>query len=201
MKKNVIINVGRQFGSGGKSVAIALGSKLGLQVYDEELIHKAAEKSGISLDEFRGSDESRSFLNIGSIFSSNRFGTYTQSGINGSALFKIQSDVIRDIAYQGSAIFVGRVSDYVLRDMNCLNVFITAPMENRIERISERMSISPEKAEKLILKKDKERKEYYDFYSFGDNWGQASNYDLCINSSCRGIEGTADYIIEFGNLL
>lgn len=201
MKKKVIINVGRQFGSGGKKVAEALGQKLGLQVYDNELIQKAAEQSGISPEEFRNSDESRHFLKISSIFSANRFGTYTQSGISGSSLFKIQSDTIRDIASNGSAIFVGRVSDYVLRDMDCLNVFITAPIEIRVARVCERMEISPEKAEKLIRKKDKERKEYYDFYSFGDHWGQAENYDLCIDSSKRGIEGTADFIIRFGDLL
>lgn len=201
MEEHIIINIGRQFGSGGKSVAEALGRKLGLQVYDNELILKAAEKSGISPEVFSRSDESKHFFKLGSIFSSNRFGSYTQSGINDGALFKIQSDAIREIAASGSAIFVGRVSDYVLRDMRCLDVFITAPLEERITRVSSRMNLTRDEAEKLIRRKDKERKSYYDFFSFGDNWGQAANYDLCIDSGIRGIEGTADFIIEFGELL
>lgn len=197
--KNTIINVGRQFGSGGKSIAAELSRKLGIPVYDNELLKKAAQKSGLHEDTFKGSDESKHIFSLANIFSSNRFyGSMTGSGISEGELFKIQSDAIREIASTGSAIFVGRASDYVLRDMECLDVFITAPLEKRAERVSERMGISIEDALKLIPRKDAERKNYYDFFTFGDNWGQASNYDLCIDSSILGIEKTADFIIEFG---
>lgn len=201
MDKHVIINIGRQFGSGGKSVAEVLERKLGIAVYDNELLAKAAEQSGLSPELFRKSDEHKSVLGLGSVFSSNRFGGFTQSGITDSALFQIQSDTIRSIASKGSAIFVGRASDYVLRDMDCLDVFISAPVEVRALRVSERLGITHDEAVKLIQKKDKGRKEYYDFFTFGDHWGQASNYDLCIDSSILGIEGTADLIISFGKLL
>ena len=201
MDKHIIINIGRQFGSGGKSVAEVLGRRLGIPVYDNELLTKAAEQSGLNPDLFRRSDEHKSVLGIGSVFSSNRFGGFTQSGITDSALFQIQSDAIRSIAEKEDAIFVGRASDYVLRDMDCLDVFICAPLEARVARVSERLGIAAEEASKMILKKDKGRKEYYDFFTFGDHWGQASNYDLCIDSSIHGIEGTADFIIAFGKLL
>ena len=198
MDRHIIISVGRQFGSGGKSVAEALGSKLGVTVYDDELIAKAAEQSGFSPELFRNSDENKHVIGLGSLFSSNRFGSFTQNSIGESSLFKIQSDVIRDIAQKGDAIFVGRASDYVLRDMDCLDVFICAPMEARKARVAGRMGISLTEAQRLIEKKDKGREDYYNFFTFSQ-WGVASNYDLCVDSSILGVEGTADFIIDFLN--
>ena len=114
-----------------------------------------------------------------------------------NGLFEIQCSTVRKIAEQGSAIIVGRCSDYVLRDMDCtLNVFLTSPLPIRVERICKRHDLDLEKAEALILQKDKAREEYYNYYTFG-NWGVASTYDLCIDSSRLGIEGTADLIIDF----
>ena len=92
---------------------------------------------------------------------------------------------------------MGRCADYILRgNKNTLNVFLTASEESRIERISRREGISTEKAEEMLKKKDKERADYYNYYTFG-NWGVASTYDLCLDSSKIGIEGTADLIIDF----
>lgn len=193
---NTIINIGRQFGSGGKQVAIAIGKSLGIPVYDNELLSKAAEESGFSKDLFVKSDERRSALSLSSLFSSDRFIHATGGGINDTELFSIQSQAIRKIAENGSAIFIGRASDYVLRDMDCLDVFVCAPMESRITRICERMGVGPETAESMIIKRDKGREAYYNFFTFG-NWGVASNYDLCIDSSILGIEGTAAFIIDF----
>ena len=192
-----IINIGRQFGSGGKQVAEAIGRKLGIKVYDSELISEAANESGLSPEFFRRKDEKRSFLTSGGIFDSNRFGKFTDNYMSDSKLFTIQCDTIRHIAEEGSAIFIGRASDYVLRDMACLDVFVCAPMEERIANVSGRLGISRDEAGTLIAKKDKGREAYYNFFTFGA-WGVASNYDLCIDSSILGIEGTADYIIDFG---
>lgn len=198
MDKHTIISVGRQFGSGGKSVAELLGSKLGITVYDDELIAKAAEQSGFSPEIFRKSDENKHIFSLGSLFSSNRFGSFTQNSIGESSLFKIQSDVIRDIAQKGDAIFVGRASDYILRDMDCLDVFICAPIAARKARVAARLGVSETEAERLIEKKDKGRADYYNFFTFS-HWGVASNYDLCVDSSVLGVEGTADFIIDFLN--
>lgn len=195
-KKNIIINVGRQFGSGGKSIALALGEKLGIPVYDQELVKKAAVESGISASFFSKGDEKRRFWRLGSFFSSLHAGSGT-SGLDDASLFNIQSRVIRKIASEGSAIFVGRASDYILRDMKCLNVFITAPLEVRRERVSKRENISPEDAASMIEKRDKGRAEFYNFFTFS-HWGKASTYNLCVDSSLLGIEGTAEYIIDFG---
>ena len=186
MENRIIINIGRQFGSGGRTVASIIGEKLGVEVYDNELILKAAERSGVKPEFFRHNDEKKRFFTLG----------YSQNAINDEGLFKIQSDTIRGIAESGSAIFVGRAADYVLRDMKCLDVFVCAPFEWRRDLVSERAKMSPEDAAKLIQKKDKSRESWYNFFTFG-NWGVASNYDLCLDSSILGLEGTADFIIDF----
>lgn len=197
MSGNVIINIGRQFGSGGKSIAVAIGERLGIPVYDNELIAKAAEESGYSPEIFLDRDEKRRRWGVGTIFGANRYGGATTSGLNDAEIFKIQSEVIRHIAESGDAIFVGRASDYVLRDMECLDIFVCAPKEVRVGTVAERRGITPEEADVLIEKMDKGRAEYYNFFTFG-HWGKAAGYDLCIDSSLLGIEGTADFIIDFG---
>lgn len=197
MKDNeLIINVGRQFGSGGRLVALALGRKLGIPVYDQELIAKAAEQSGFSKELFANSDEKRNLLALSSfIVDVGRFGS-ADNYMSDNQLFVIQSNVIRSLADKGPAIFIGRCSDYILRDRKCLDVFVTATDEVRIKRIAERMNITLEQADSLMRKKDRTRETYYNYYTFG-NWGVASNYDLCVDSSVLGIEGTADMIIDF----
>lgn len=194
--EKIIINIGRQFGSGGRIVAEKLGQKLGINVYDSELISRAAETSGFSPYLFRKSDEKRSAFSLRSFFCSQDFGQ-PENYVNSEELFKIQSTVIRDIATKESAIIIGRCSDYILRNMECtLDVFICAPKEYRKKTVSERLGISLEKAEDIINKKDKSRETYYNYFTFG-NWGTASNYDLCVDSSILGIEGTADLILDF----
>lgn len=190
--KNYIITIGRQFGSGGLAVAHELGRKLGIPVYDSELITKAAQDSGFSAELFAQKDERRSFFSFKTIFGSGSDDFMSEGG-----LFKMQCETIMKIAEQGPAIIVGRCSNYVLREMkDSLDIFLTSPLPVRVERICSRHSVSEEKAEALIQHKDKAREEYYNYYTFG-NWGMASDYDLCIDSSILGIEGTADMIISF----
>ncbi|MGM9738830.1 MAG: AAA family ATPase [Candidatus Cryptobacteroides sp.] len=196
MEDRLIMNIGRQFGSGGRQVAMALGQKLGVPVYDQELIEKAAEESGFSRDLFARSDEKRRLFGISGFIDSGRFGM-ADNYLGDNQIFALQSGVIRSIAEKGPAIFIGRCSDYILRDMDCLDVFITSPKEVRVKRVAGRMNISPEEAASLIRKKDRTRENYYNYYTFG-HWGVASNYDLCVDSSILGIDGTADLIIDFG---
>ena len=195
MEKKIIINIGRQFGGGGLGVAHELGKKLGIPVYDKELIKKAAQDSGFSKEVFEESDEKKRFFSLSSIFA-NGFSD-TENYMSDRGLFKMQSQTIMAIAEQGSAIIVGRCSDYILRDMDfTLDVFLTSPLEVRAARLAERLGITVEEAERLAEEKDRKRAEYYNYYTFTD-WGVASTYDLCIDSSILGIEGTADFIIDF----
>jgi len=193
----ILINIDRQYCSGGKKVALAIGKKLGIEVFGSELIFKAAEESGLNPELFRVMDEKKRFLNIGGMFGSNRFGKFTSNVLSDSELFKFQSKTIRHLADRQSAIFVGRATDYILRDMNCLNVFITAPYELRTATIARKKGISLKEAEVLVQKNDRRRANWYNLYTFR-NWGEASNYDLCLDSTVLGIDGTADFIIEFG---
>ena len=170
MEKKIIINIGRQFGGGGRMVAYELGRKLDIPVYDREIISQAAKDSG--------------------------FGD-TENYMSDRGIFKLQSQTIEKIAQQGSAVIVGRCADYILRENeNTLNVFLTSPLEVRAERIASRQGMSLEDAMAKAQEKDKKRAEYYNYYTFGE-WGAAGNYDLCIDSSILGIEGTADFIIDF----
>ena len=105
--------------------------------------------------------------------------------------------MIQGIAEEGSAVFVGRCADYILRETDRLSVFITAPLEDRIRRVCGRMGTDRNEASSMIQKVDRSRAAYYNFFSFGD-WGVASNYDLCVDSSILGIEKTAEMIISFG---
>jgi len=193
-----LITVGRQFGSGGKAVAECIGKRLSIPVYDKELLDLAAQRSGLSRQCFERSDEKRSFLHLGSLFGSNRYGAYSRNPLGDAELFRIQSETMRGIAQFGSAVFVGRASDYVLRDMDCLDVFICAPIESRVQRIMERLNLNEDEARRRIASQDSERQKFYDYFTF-EHWGQAANYDLCVDSSILGIEGTADFIIDFYN--
>lgn len=193
MGKKIIINIGRQFGCGAKDIAVVLGKKLGIQVYDGELINKAAQESGLSPEIFKKSDEKKLF----SLSSMLTIGYYTENVTSYSNLFKIQSETILKIAADDSAIIVGRCADYILREhRNCLNVFLTSPLEERMKRACGRNETTPEEAEDFVTKKDRDRADYYNQFTLG-NWGQAETYDLCIDSSILGIEGTADFIIDF----
>ena len=190
--KRIIITIGRQFGSGGVLVANELGARLGIPVYDNELITKAAQDSGFSAEFFEHADEKKSIFSLTSIFSAS-----TDNCMSDSGLFKMQCETIRMIADQGSAIIVGRCADYVLReDENMVSVFLTAPVDARAERVMHRDGISYDEAIAKIQEKDKSREEYYNYYTFG-NWGVASTYDLCLDSSVLGIKGTADIIMQF----
>ena len=197
MDKKIIIVIGRQFGSGGRAVARELGKRLGIDVYDHELLSKAAEDNGVSREHFKKRDEKRKFFSFNVL--ENIFASDTNaSGENfDNTIFEMQSRTIREIAQKGSAIIVGRCADYVLRDMDCVvSVFLSAPLEARIKSVCERMNVTEDIAEKIIRKKDKNRPAYYNYYTFG-NWGVASNYDICLDSSKLGVEGCADQIISF----
>lgn len=194
--QKTLITIGRQFGSGGGYVAKAVARMLDIPFYDNELISKAAEESGFSRELFRERDERASLFSMSTFFESWRFGQ-PQNYMNDNTLFSIQSKVIREIADKGPAVIIGRCADYILRDLETLDVFVTAPLEFRIRRVMEREKMERQEAENLIRRKDRTRETYYNYFTFG-SWGTAANYDLCIDSSILDIEGTAAAIIDFG---
>lgn len=199
MNPNYIINIGRQLGSGGRQIGEILASRLGISFYDKELIQIASQESGLGKEFFEKFDEKNSHSIFGGLFGLRGTITeelYTNSYLNNETLFRIQSDVIRKLAEEKPCIFVGRCADYVLKDNpRCLNIFITANMEDRIKRIAEKENMPANKAKDLIEKTDKKRAGYYNYYS-NKVWGAADSYHLCINSSLLGIDETVNYIIQ-----
>lgn len=197
-----VINIGRQLGSGGKAVGEIVARRLGVRVYDKQLINFAAEQSGICPEWFEKVDEkeSRSVLStlIGYLrapFAGDDSGM--SDVLSSESLFKIQSDVIRDLAVRESCVFVGRCADYILRDHPCaVNVFIAAGRRDRIERLCRQHRITPAEAVELMDRTDAKRASYYNYFSCG-TWGEAATYHLCVDSSVLGIEGTADFVLEF----
>ena len=122
-----------------------------------------------------------------------------QNPLSNDSLFKIQSDVIRQLSEQESALFVGRCADYVLRNRNdVVSIFITANEDDRVKRLCQRKGYKETEARETMRKTDKQRSAYYDYYASRE-WGVASSYDICINSSLLGIEGTVEAIINIVN--
>lgn len=193
--KKIIINIGRQFGCGAKDVADAIGRRTGIPVYDSELLKKAAQDFGFSETLFSSSDEKKRCFSLSSIFNSNIFGCSSMN--DDASLFAMQAEAIKNIAKNSSAIIIGRAANYILRDCDCcLDVFLTCPLEERAKRVSQREGMTVEEALEHIQRMEKERREYYNTFTFGD-WGMASTYDLCVDTSLLGVEGTADLILEF----
>lgn len=197
--KKIIINVGRQLGSGGQIIAKKLADDFGYQLFDKEILNLAAKESGFSEKFFEQNDEQKGFLK--SLFhmhaphiSDNNF---YNSRFSQESLFQFQSDAIKKVAEGGGCVFVGRCADYVLRDyQNVVNIFITANMEDRIKMVQERDQCDEETAKKIISHKESARASYYNYYT-GKKWGHSDNYHLCINSSILGIDGTVDFIKQF----
>lgn len=202
MNNKFVVNIGRQLGSGGREIGEKLAARLGIAFYDKELIGLASEESGLCRELFEKADEKASQGIIGGLFGM-RFPFISDGAIpannclSNDALFKVQSDVIRRLAEEKSCLFVGRCADYILRENPCcVNVFVSASPEARIERLCNTHGISGEEAENMMNKADKRRSEYYNYYSF-KTWGAAATYHLCIDSSVLGIEKTIDFIEEF----
>jgi len=199
MNEKFYISIGRQLGSGGRQVGEKLASELGISFYDKELIEIASKESGLGKEFFEQADEKTHHSLFGGLLGlrSSFDEIYINDYLRYETLFKIQSDTIRKLAEQKSCLFVGRCADYVLRENpRGLSVFISAKMEDRVKRISGLHQLPENKAEDLIVKMDKKRAEYYNYYS-SKIWGVAESYHLCINSSVLGIDGTAAFIGRF----
>lgn len=196
MANNYIITIGREHGSGGRYLGEELSRELGIKCYDSELISEVAQRSGFAENFIQNHEEHRpqSFL---------------YSLVTGGAaivgdqpvsvqIFQAQSEAIRAIAARESAVIIGRCANYVLREENVVkvNIFVYAPMFARVARVSERDNMDAAAAEKAIRLKDKERQAYYNFFT-GERWGDAKDYDLCVDTSKLGIPGTVQLVKEY----
>jgi cytidylate kinase len=201
-----VITISRQFGSGGHEVGEKLASQLSVPFFDKALIAMAAKESGLSEEVFAHADEkASSSLLYSMVMGSYAFGTRVP-GINempiNDKLFIIQSDIIKKAAAEGPCVIIGRCADYILREHpNCLNVFIHADKQARIDRIlRKKLCDDPKKAPDFVTKKDKQRANYYNFYS-NNRWDDLQNYDLTIDTSRFTIEQAVEMIIDAAKML
>lgn len=186
-----IITISREFCTGGHHIARQLADTLGLPYYDKELITLAAKESGLSEEAVRQSENKRTGSLLYSLYSMSQELPLTDQ------VYLAQSKVIRELADQGPCVIVGRCADYVLRDNpNMVTVFITADLADRIINVCKRRNCSAEEARKLIEDKESTRSSYYNYYS-GKTWGASASYDLCVNASRLGAEGTKEFIADF----
>ena len=192
MKKK-IVTISRQYGSGGRYIGENLAKAMGVPCYDEKLIDMVAKESGFAQSFVAEKGERMTGSLLFNIASSLSFANNVFSTNNGVTLqdeiYFTQNRIIKELPDKGPCVIVGRCADYILREReDCLNVFIFADNESKIERAEKYFNITREEAPAVLKKKDKARANHYKYYT-DQEWGMASNYDLCLNSGLIGIEG------------
>ena len=196
MKDKIIITIGRELGSGGREIGMKLSEKLNIPFYDKEILEKAAKESGYSEEIFEKHDEkpTSSFL-YALAMGVNAFNQNYQRPLM-LEIYLAQFETIKKLAEEGSGIFIGRCSDYVLSDVpEAFHIFVHADLETRIERTMKKHDVSAEKAEEMCRRNDKDRSSYYNYYS-NTVWGDSRHYDLCVNTTKMGIDNSVEMIIK-----
>ena len=201
MANNTIITIGRQYGSGGHDIGKQLAEELNVPFYDKALLERAAKDSGLCQEIFENHDEKPTNSFLYSLVMDTYSLGYTTSSFSEMPLnhkiFLAQFDAIKNIAKEGPCVIVGRCADYALADFpNVVNVFLHADIQDRVVRIARRHDLTDAKAKDLIVKTDKRRASYYNYYT-SKKWGDAAGYDLSLNTATLGIDGPIHMIREF----
>ncbi|MFR8172663.1 MAG: AAA family ATPase [Marvinbryantia sp.] len=196
-----VITIGRQYGSGGREIGQKLAGRLGIKCYDNELLDRAAKESGICQELFENHDEKPTNSFLYSLVMDTYSMGYASAALSGMPInhkvFLAQFNAIKKIADEGPCVMVGRCADYALDDYpNRISVFIYGSMDKRIRRIADKYNFTDAKAKDVITKTDKQRASYYNYYT-NKRWGDIASYDLCINSSILGIDGTVEILRQF----
>ena len=192
-----LITISREFGSGGRTIGRMVAEKLGIPFYDKELVDHVALESGFApqyIEEHGEHSPSKSIFSYA-------FAHQSVPGImNGLStadfLWNVQCGVILQLAEKEPCVIVGRNADYILKDReDCLHVFIHADKEFRADRIVRLYGESEKRPKERLNEKDKRRQVNYRHYT-GRNWGDAQNYDICLDSSKLGIEKCVEIILS-----
>lgn len=191
MEKQLIISLGREFGSGGHVIAQKLAEKYQIPLYDYNLLRDIAIERNLNAEELEKYDE-----NPGNLFFTRTVRGYSSSPEENIA--RMQFACIRQKADAGeSFVIVGRCAESILRNnTNMISIFVLGDMEQKIARTMERNNISRDKAKKMIAQHDKKRKAYHNHYCQG-KWGDSRNYELSINSSKLGLDETTRIVMEY----
>lgn len=195
MANKIIVTIGREFGSGGHEVGKRLAAELGIKFYDTEFVRLAVQKTGFHEDYVKSNEEKAPDFATSTLFSGIEF--YQPSPYD-----RIQAEeykLIKQIAAENSCVIVGRAADYILRDQSHVSIFLFAPLEDRVKRKlallgkDEIKKTTPAQMEKLVRQTDKQRRRYYEYYT-DTKWGARDSYDLLINTSRAGIDGSVRII-------
>ena len=199
MKNTTVITIGREYGSGGRIIGEKLAERLEIPYYDKKILERLAKESGICDEVINAYDEKPTNSLLYSL-AMNPYGFVNSMNANQSLEVRVhlsQVNLVKKIAKEGSCVLIGRGADCILKDEpNVFRFFICADIEKRIERIMKLESVSAEKAKQLIAKADKNRAQFYNYYT-NQKWGDAKNYDLCVNSSVLGMDGTVSVLQNF----
>ena len=187
MNQNKIITISRQYGSGGRIIGKKLAEALGIPFYDNELITMAAEKTGLSVECFKDAEKT----SVGNLFFSLTSLTPSIDSVG---------QVIKEVAEEGPCVIVGRSANYVLSENpNCINIFLQADLPDRVERAIHTYHHDPQGAESMVIKTDKRRANYYNYFT-GGKWGKAENYDLILNTSRMDLDKIVEVIKTYVSL-
>ncbi len=196
-----IITIGRQYGSNGHEIGRELAEHYGIAYYDKALLTRAAKESGFCEEMIKSNDErpTNSFL-YNLVMDTYSFGYNASSFVDmpiSQKVFLAQFDTIKKIANEGPCVIVGRCADYALADYpNCVHVFISADEDFKLKNIMESHQLTAAKAKDMMIKKDKQRQSYYNYYS-SKKWGRADSYDLTLNSAKLGVKGSVELLIRY----
>ena len=203
---NKIYTIGREFGSGGREVGEKLAAKLGIKLYDKELLQQAAKDSGFCEEIFENHDEKPTNSFLYSLV----MDTYSVSGYSAAPfldmplnhkVFLAQFETIKKIAEKESCVIVGRCADYALSDNpDCINIFIHADLDVRIKNVSRNLNITENKARDIINKTDKQRASYYNYYT-SKKWGDSKSYNLSLDAGKLGTDNCVEMILKFRELM
>lgn len=203
---NKIYTIGREFGSGGREVGEKLAAKLGIKLYDKELLQQAAKDSGFCEEIFENHDEKPTNSFLYSLV----MDTYSVSGYSAAPfldmplnhkVFLAQFETIKKIAEKESCVIVGRCADYALSDNpDCINVFMHADLDVRIKNVSRNLNITENKARDIINKTDKQRASYYNYYT-SKKWGDSKSYNLSLDAGKLGTDNCVEMILKFRELM
>ena len=188
-----IITISREFGSGGRFIGEEVAKKLGIAYYDKNIISQIAEKSGLSPEYIQENAELSPKKGLFAYAFSGR--DITGKSVE-DMVYEVQRNIILELAEKEPCVIIGRNADYILKDRDdVLNVFIHGDMPEKIKRITGLYNVKEKEAVKMMADTDKRRRTNYNFYT-DQNWGKASNYTLCLNSSQLGYDRCEAIIIE-----
>ena len=201
MTDGIIVTVSREAYCDGDELAKMLADKAGFKFYDREIISLASQKSGIHEEHFESVEKKPT----NSILYSVVMGMYSSRGayvklddvLTDDKIYKVQADIIRDMAAQGNCVFVGRCSDYILRNNEkCFNIFLRGDLNDRVKRAMDEQNTSEAEAKKIVSRADKKRRSYYNYYT-NREWGNINNYDIALNLSKISEKDAVDVILNY----